>query len=182
MSDAAEARRLIEKLQKLEEEGEIALEAAYTKSTKNVPNFEDLLTDVDDLISEARRIASLNADETSSPESIALKKSQASALAQLEQIKAKLLAFQPPPPLPFQLAEADIRIGASGDLAQALIAPIVSTWSGASGSQDDNLTFFFDSATKGKIVNRNSRCRGGIRSAGKQSAHHFLRRPFSYCC
>ncbi|MGE9269897.1 MAG: hypothetical protein ACQKBU_03765 [Verrucomicrobiales bacterium] len=109
---AAEARGLVDKLQTLESDGELALEAAYTSSPGSAQMFDEFLMDVDSTLSRARKIAA-GGSATTSPEGEELKKALSDCLSSLEEAKASLTAFIPPPDLPFLPAEADLIIAAS---------------------------------------------------------------------
>lgn len=148
---AAEARGLIDKLQKLESDGEQALEQAYTSSPESTQRFDAFLMDVDSVLSRARKIAAGGTAATS-PEGTKLKKALADCLSSLGAAKAALTAFIPPPELPFQAAEADLIIAASSDLARELVAPLVSGWSESKSMKGPEGRYFIESASAGKIL------------------------------
>lgn len=148
---AAEARGLIDKLQTLESDGEQALEEAYTSSPGSAQMFDEFLMDVDSTLSRARKIAA-GGTATTSPEGDELRKALTDCLSSLEEAKASLTAFIPPPNLPFQPAEADLVIAAPVDLASSLVAPLISGWSGAESIKGPEGRYFIESASTGKIL------------------------------
>ena len=148
---AAEARGLVDKLQTLESDGEQALEAAYTSSPGSAQMFDEFLLDVDSTLSRARKIAA-GGTATTSPEGEKLRTTLAECLSSLDAAKTSLTAFIPPPALPFQLAEADLIIAASSDLAGELVAPLVSAWSGTDSMKGPEGRYFIESPSTGRIV------------------------------
>ncbi len=125
----ADAKSLVTNITRLEDDAELLLEPAITKSPQSAEASEDFLTKVSDCHARARRLASPAAPNELGPESKAVRQSLGQVLARLEASQEKLGRFAPPPPLPFQPGEADIVIAASDSLAGDLVAPLVSAWS-----------------------------------------------------
>ena len=148
---AAEAKSLIEKLQALENDGEVALEAAYTKNPSAAQQFDEFLLDVASALTQARKLASGGSPEVSA-EADNLKKALTESLSSLDSARDSLATFVPPPPLPFQPADADLTVGASGDLADSLIASLIGGWAEADSVVGPDGRHFIDSASKGKIL------------------------------
>ena len=126
---AADAKSLVTKLTRLDEDAELRLEPVITNSPQSAEVCEDFLTEISDCQARARRLASPAAPGVSGPESKAIRQSLSQILARLEATQQKLDQFAPPPPLPFQQDEADLVIAASGSLAGDLVAPLAAAWS-----------------------------------------------------
>lgn len=126
---AADAKSLVTKLTRLDEDAELRLEPVITNSPQSAEVCEDFLTEISDFQARARRLASPEAPGIPGPESKAIRQSLSQILARLEATQQKLDKFAPPPPLPFQQDEADLVIAASGSLAGDLVAPLAAAWS-----------------------------------------------------
>lgn len=126
---AADAKSLVTKLSRLEDDAELRLEPIITSSPQSAEVCEDFLTEVSECQARARRLASPAAPGEPGPESKAIRQSLNQILARLEATQEKLDNFAPPPPLPFQPGEADLVIAASGSLAGDLVAPLAAAWS-----------------------------------------------------
>jgi phosphate transport system substrate-binding protein len=126
---AADAKSLVTKLTRLDEDAELRLEPVITNSPQSAEVCEDFLTEISDCQARARRLASPEEPGVPGPESKAIRQSLSQILALLEATQQKLDKFAPPPPLPFQQNEADLVIAASGSLAGDLIAPLAAAWS-----------------------------------------------------
>jgi hypothetical protein len=127
---AADAKSLVTKLIRLEDDAELRIEAVITKSPHSAELCEAFLTEVADCQTLARRLTSLATPVKPSPESKLIRQSLGQLLARLEATQAKLGRFVPPPHLPFRPEEADLVIAASGSLAKDLVAPLTAAWSG----------------------------------------------------
>jgi outer membrane protein OmpA-like peptidoglycan-associated protein len=123
---AADAKSLVTKLIRLEDDTELRLEADITKFPHSAEVCEDFLNEVGDCQTRARRLTTPVAP---SPESKSIRQSLSQLLARMELTKAKLGRFAPPPHLPFKPEEADLVIAASGSLAGDLVAPLAAAWS-----------------------------------------------------
>ncbi|RYD72457.1 MAG: hypothetical protein EOP84_23145, partial [Verrucomicrobiaceae bacterium] len=128
---AADAKSLVTKLTRLDDDAELRLEPVITSSPQSAEVCDDFLTEVSDCQARARRLASPTAPTETGPESKAIRQSLSQIVARLEATKEKLDKFAPPPPLPFQPDEADLVIAASGSLAGDLVAPLAAAWSGS---------------------------------------------------
>jgi len=126
---AADAKSLVTKLTRLDDDAELLLEPVITNSPKSAEACEVFLTEISDCQARARRLASPASPGGPGPESKAIRQSLSQILARLEATREKLDKFAPPPPLPFQPDEADLVIAASGSLAGDLVAPLVAAWS-----------------------------------------------------
>lgn len=126
---AADAKSLVTKLIRLEEDAELQIEPIIARSPQSAEICEDFLSEVSDCQARARRIASPAAPTEPGPASKAIRQSLDQILARLGASQEKLGRFAPPPPLPFQPDEADLVIAASGNLAGDLVAPLAAAWS-----------------------------------------------------
>lgn len=126
---AADAKSLVSKFTRLEDDAELRLEPVITSSPQSAEVCEDFLTQVSDCQARARRLGSPGTPSGPSPESKAIRQSLNQILARLQATQEKLDKFAPPPPLPFQPDEADLVIAASGNLAGDLAAPMAAAWS-----------------------------------------------------
>ena len=126
---AADAKSLLTKLIRLEEDAELQIGPLIANSPKSADVCEDFLAEVTDCQARARRIASPAAPSEPGPENKAIRQSLDLILARLGSSLEKLGRFAPPPPLPFQPDEADLVIAASGNLAGDLVAPLAAAWS-----------------------------------------------------
>lgn len=147
---ASEAKSLIDKLQKLESDGEQALELAYTSSPSSTERFDEFLMDVKSALSRGRKI--VVSGTATSPEDKELKKALDECLSALATAKATLTAFIPPQNIPFQHAEADLIIAASSDLAGALVSPLISEWSKAESIKGPDGRYYIENASAGKTL------------------------------
>lgn len=127
---AAEAKSLVTKLTRLEDDAELRLEAVITKSPHSAEVCEAFLNEVGDCQTLARRLTSAATPVEPSSESKSIRQSLSQLLARLELTQAKLGRFAPPPHLPFQPEDADLVIAASESLAGDLVAPLAAAWSG----------------------------------------------------
>lgn len=148
----AEAKQLLGRLRQLEEDSETALESVHTESPANVAPYEDFIEDVKRSMAKARQIASPPQAKTGSPESDLLKKQLQAMIDSLNVARTRLAKFSPPPDLPFDPAEADIHIAASGDLARDLVGPLVGAWSGTQVVEGPNGSIFLSGSPKGKVL------------------------------
>ena len=126
---AADAKSLVTKLSRLDEDAELRLEPVITNSPQSAEACEDFLTEISDCQARARRLAFPIASSEPNPESKAIRQSLNQVISRLEATQQKLDKFAPPPPLPFQPNEADLVIAASGSLAGDLVAPLAAAWS-----------------------------------------------------
>jgi outer membrane protein OmpA-like peptidoglycan-associated protein len=126
---AADAKSLVTKLSRLDEDAELRLEPVITNSPQSAEACEDFLTEISDCQARARRLAFPTASSEPNPESKAIRQSLNQVISRLEATQQKLDKFAPPPPLPFQPDEADLVIAASGSLAGDLVAPLAAAWS-----------------------------------------------------
>jgi phosphate transport system substrate-binding protein len=148
---AADAKSLVTKLIRLEDDAELRLEPVITSSPQSAQVCEDFLTEVSDCQARARRLSSPAAPLEPGPESKAIRQSLGQILARLEAAQEKLDKFAPPPPLPFQPDEADLVIAASEILAGDLVAPLAASWSGSEviPAEDGN---FYVTGNNGKRI------------------------------
>jgi phosphate transport system substrate-binding protein len=126
---AADAKSLVTKLTRLDDDAELRFEPVITNSPQSAEACEDFLTEISDCQARARRLASPTASSEPNPESKAIRQSLIQIISRLEATQQKLNKFAPPPPLPFQPDEADLVIAASGSLAGDLVAPLAAAWS-----------------------------------------------------
>jgi phosphate transport system substrate-binding protein len=126
---AADAKSLVTKLTRLDDDAELRFEPVITNSPQSAEACEDFLTEISDCQARARRLASPTASSEPNPESKAIRQSLIQIISRLEATQEKLDKFAPPPPLPFQPDEADLVIAASGSLAGDLVAPLAAAWS-----------------------------------------------------
>lgn len=147
---AADAKILVGKLAQLEEDAERSLEAVITKSPNSSVAFEDFLLQVEKCQGRARRLVAGNA--TSDPELLAIKASLEHFAGRLESVRERLASFALQPPLPFQAEVAEIRIAASGELARALVAPLVAAWSGSEVVSGGDGNLYLSGGPKGNIL------------------------------
>jgi phosphate transport system substrate-binding protein len=148
---AADAKSLVTKLTRLEDDAELHLEPVITNSPQSAEVCEDFLTEMSDCQARARRLASPAAPSEPGPESKAIRQSLNQILVRLETTKEKLDKFAPLPPLPFQPGEADLVIAASGSLVGDLVAPLAAAWSDSEviPAEDGN---FYLTAKNGKRI------------------------------
>jgi phosphate transport system substrate-binding protein len=128
---AADAKSLVTKLTRLEDDAELLLEPVITNSPQAAELCDDFLTEVSDCQARARRLSSPKAPSETGPESKPIRQSLSQLVARLEATQERLNKFAPPPPLPFKPDEADLVIAASSSLAEDLAAPIAAAWSGS---------------------------------------------------
>jgi outer membrane protein OmpA-like peptidoglycan-associated protein len=150
--NAAETKRLLVKLQQLENDSETALDSAHTDSPSSVDQFEDFIEEIKRSMAKARQIGSPPQTKTGSPESELLKKKLQATIDSLNAERDRLAKFSPPPDLPFEPSEADIRIAASGDLARDLVGPLTAAWSGTEIIEGPEGLVFLNSPSKGKVL------------------------------
>lgn len=149
---AADAKSLVTKLTRLEDDAELQLEPVITNSPQSAEVCEDFLTEMSDCQARARRLASPAAPYESSPASKAIRQSLNQILVRLEATKEKLDKFAPPPPLPFQPDEADLVIAASGSLVGDLVAPLAAAWSDSEVIPAEDGNFYLTGKNGKRII------------------------------
>lgn len=148
----AEAKGLLTKLQQLADESEAALEPLYTKSPESVPKYDDFIIEIKKSMGTARQFVAPKNANTANPESELLKKKIQARIDGLKELRRPLAAFKPRPELPFDPAEAKIRIAASNDLANDLVGSLVAAWSDAEILHGPDERIFLKSAKLGNIL------------------------------
>lgn len=149
---AAEAKGLLVKLQRLEDDSESALDSVHSVSPSIVPKFEDLIDEIKRLMAKVRLIGSPPLAPTGGPQSELLKGQLQAVIGSLNLTSDRLGRFTPAPDLPFQPSDADIHIAASGELVRDLVGPLTAAWSDADIFEGPEGRVFLDSASKGKIL------------------------------
>jgi len=150
--NTAEAKRLLGKLQQLEDDAEAALELAQTESPDSVAQFEDFIEEVKRSMAKARQVASPPQPKTGSPESELLKKQIQAMIDGLNAQKDRLMKLPPPQVDPWEPATAAIRVAACGDLTRDLVGPLVAAWSDTAIVVGSEGRIFLSSASKGKVL------------------------------
>ncbi len=149
---AADAKSLVTKLTRLDDDAELRLESVITNFPQSAEVCEDFLTEISDYQARARRLASPAAPGGPEPESKAIRQSLGQILARLESTQQKLDKFAPPPSLPFQPDEADLVIAASGSLAGDLVAPLAAAWSRSEVIPAEDGNFYITGSNSRRIL------------------------------
>jgi outer membrane protein OmpA-like peptidoglycan-associated protein len=149
---AADAKSLVTKLIRLEDDAELQFEPVITSSPQSAEVCEDFLIKVSDCQERARRLASPAAPSEPGPESKATRQILNQVLSRLETTQEKIDKFAPPPPLPFRPEEADLVIAASGNLAGDLVTPLVAAWSGSEVIPAEDENFYLTSKNAKRIL------------------------------
>ena len=160
---AADAKSLVMKLTRLDEDAELRLEPGITNSPQSAEVCEDFLTEISDCQARARRLASPVAAGVPGPESKAVRQSLSQILARLETTQQKLDKFAPPPPLPFQPDEADLVIAASGSLAGDLVAPLAAAWSRSEVIPAEDGNFYITGSNGRRILVKSAAGKSGFK-------------------
>jgi outer membrane protein OmpA-like peptidoglycan-associated protein/uncharacterized protein YoxC len=148
---AADAKSLIGKLNRLNEDAELRLETIISDSPQSAETCEDFLSDLSECQARARRLASPATPTEPDPASKALRMTLGQIVNRLQAAQEKLNRFAPTPPLPFQPDQADLVVAASGDLAGDLVAPLAAAWSDSEVVPGEDGNFYL-TATNGEKV------------------------------
>lgn len=175
---AADAKSLLTKLIRLEEDAEVQIGPLIAKSPKSADVYEDFLAEVTDSQARARRISSPAAPSEPGPENKAIRQSLDLILARLGSSQENLGRFAPPPPLPFQPDEADLVIAASGNLAGDLVAPLAAAWSKKQIIPADDGNYYLTGNDGSRILVKQATGSTGFRMlADGKCAVYFADRP-----
>ena len=150
--NAAEAKRLMGKLQQLEDDTEATLEQVQTESPGSVAQFEDFIKEVKRSLAKARQIGSPPLVKTGGPESELLKKQLKAMVDGLNALKDRLMKLPPPQVDPWDPTTADIHIAACGDLTRDLVGPLAAAWSATEIVLGSEGRIFLRSDSKGKVL------------------------------
>lgn len=150
--NTAEAKRLMAKLQQLEDDTEGLRESAQNESPDSVAQFEDFIEEVQRSSAKARQIATPQQAKTGSPESELLKNQLQAMIDGLNAVKDRLMKLPPPQVDPWDPATAAIRVAACGDLTRDLVGPLAAAWSATEIVMGSEGRIFLSSESKGKIL------------------------------
>jgi outer membrane protein OmpA-like peptidoglycan-associated protein len=177
--NTAEAKRLMGKLQQLENDTETVLESIQTESPDSIAQFEDFIEEVKRSLVKARQIASPPQAKTGSPESELLKKQLQAMIDGLNAVKDRLLKLPPPQVDPWDPTTADIRIAACGDLTRDLVGPLAAVWSATEIVVGSEGRIFLNSDPKGKVLVESCSAEDGFSklAAGKLAVFFSDRAP-----
>lgn len=175
---AADAKSLVAKLTRLEEEAETVFEPILSSSPQSATSYDEFLSELSDSRNRARKLASPGAAAEASPESAAARETLTRVLAQLQAVQETLGQFAPADHVPFQPSEADLVVAASGDLAGDLVVPLVAAWSGGTARPHADGSFYLTGTTGQRILVRRAPERRGFQwLADGECSVFFAERP-----
>ena len=149
---AADAKSLVSKLNRLEEDAELQIEIVITKAPQSAEVCEEFLSEVSECQARARRLASPAPTTATDPESKAIRLTLGQIVTRLQAAQDKLNRFAPSPPVPFQRDQADLVIAASGILAGDLAAPLAAAWSDSEIVPSEDGSYYLTAADGRKIL------------------------------
>gem|GEM_PF-2566186 len=149
---AADAKSLVSKLNRLDDDAELQLEIVIAKAPQSAEVCEEFLSEVSESQARARRLASPATPSEPNLESKAIRLTLGQIVTRLQAAQDKLNRFAPQPPLPFQRDQADLVIAASGILAGDLAAPLAAAWSDSEIVPGEDGSYYLSAADGRKIL------------------------------